>query len=121
MYFRDKITTSNLINIFKQKGVTIDKNTVDKLMNTVCDLYEADDIPWVLGYSGGKDSTAMLLRMLEENMPIDKIIFVDNLESNAKLPSNFPLKIFVITPFPKVILISFPYQRANFVLSIILL
>ena len=26
---------------------------------------------------GGKDSTAMLLRMLEENMPIDKIIFVD--------------------------------------------
>lgn len=25
----------------------------------------------------GKDSTAMLLRMLEENMPIDKIIFVD--------------------------------------------
>ena len=26
---------------------------------------------------GGKDSTAMLLRMLEENMQIDKIIFVD--------------------------------------------
>lgn len=44
----------------EKKGVTIDKNTVDKLMNTVCDLYEADDIPWVLGYSGGKDSTATL-------------------------------------------------------------
>lgn len=31
----------------------------------------------IVSFSGGKDSTAMLLRMLEENMPIDKIIFVD--------------------------------------------
>lgn len=31
----------------------------------------------IVNFSGGKDSTAMLLRMLEENMPIDKIIFVD--------------------------------------------
>ena len=27
----------------------------------------------IVSFSGGKDSTAMLLRMLEENMPIDKI------------------------------------------------
>lgn len=31
----------------------------------------------VVSFSGGKDSTAMLLRMLEENMPIDVILFCD--------------------------------------------
>lgn len=31
----------------------------------------------IVSFSGGKDSTAMLLRMLEENMPIDEIIFCD--------------------------------------------
>jgi 3'-phosphoadenosine 5'-phosphosulfate sulfotransferase (PAPS reductase)/FAD synthetase len=31
----------------------------------------------VVSFSGGKDSTAMLLRMLEEGKPIDEIIFCD--------------------------------------------
>lgn len=31
----------------------------------------------VVSFSGGKDSTAMLIRMLEENMKIDEIIFAD--------------------------------------------
>lgn len=31
----------------------------------------------VVSFSGGKDSTAMLLRMIEENMPIDVILFCD--------------------------------------------
>ena len=31
----------------------------------------------IVSFSGGKDSTAMLLRMLEENMTIDDIIFCD--------------------------------------------
>jgi len=31
----------------------------------------------IVSLSGGKDSTAMLLRMLEENMPIDLILFCD--------------------------------------------
>ena len=31
----------------------------------------------VVSFSGGKDSTAMLLRMLEENMPVDIILFCD--------------------------------------------
>lgn len=42
------------------RGVTITKDTVDGLMETVRNLYLADDIPWVVGYSGGKDSTATL-------------------------------------------------------------
>lgn len=31
----------------------------------------------IVSFSGGKDSTAMLLRMVEENMQIDEIIFCD--------------------------------------------
>jgi len=31
----------------------------------------------ILSFSGGKDSTALLLMMLEKNMPIDEIIFCD--------------------------------------------
>lgn len=31
----------------------------------------------IVSFSGGKDSTAMLIRMLEENMKIDEIIFAD--------------------------------------------
>jgi len=31
----------------------------------------------VVSFSGGKDSTAMLLRMIEENMPIDIILYCD--------------------------------------------
>ena len=36
------------------------KITVDALMEEVRELYTADSIPWVIGYSGGKDSTAIL-------------------------------------------------------------
>lgn len=44
----------------KNVGVTITKDTINGLMETVRNLYLADDIPWVIGYSGGKDSTATL-------------------------------------------------------------
>lgn len=40
--------------------VTITKDTINGLMNTIQNLYLCDDIPWVIGYSGGKDSTATL-------------------------------------------------------------
>lgn len=39
---------------------TINKEVIEGMMETVCNLYLADDIPWVIGYSGGKDSTATL-------------------------------------------------------------
>lgn len=38
----------------------ITKESINGLMETVRNLYLADDIPWVIGYSGGKDSTATL-------------------------------------------------------------
>ncbi len=40
--------------------MAITHDQVERLMTTVRDLYMADDIPWVIGYSGGKDSTATL-------------------------------------------------------------
>ena len=43
-----------------KKEVTITKDTINGLMNTIQNLYLCDDIPWVIGYSGGKDSTATL-------------------------------------------------------------
>ncbi len=32
---------------------------------------------YIVSFSGGKDSTAMLLRMLEENVQVDEILFCD--------------------------------------------
>lgn len=36
------------------------KATIARLLEEIADLYLADSIPWVVGYSGGKDSTATL-------------------------------------------------------------
>jgi len=36
------------------------KATLDQLKAEVRELYLADDVPWIIGYSGGKDSTAVL-------------------------------------------------------------
>ncbi|MFF3060184.1 DNA phosphorothioation system sulfurtransferase DndC [Streptomyces sp. NPDC057909] len=35
-------------------------DVVDELTSEVRELYTADEVPWVIGYSGGKDSTAVL-------------------------------------------------------------
>ena len=37
--------------------------TIDKLVNHVSKLYSEDEIPWIVGYSGGKDSSACLQLM----------------------------------------------------------
>lgn len=43
-----------------KNSVTITRDQIEGLMETIRNLYCADDIPWVIGYSGGKDSTATL-------------------------------------------------------------
>lgn len=43
-----------------KQGITITKDTINGLKDTIRNLYLCDDIPWVIGYSGGKDSTATL-------------------------------------------------------------
>jgi DNA sulfur modification protein DndC len=42
---------------FADRGL---KKTLATLMEEVVSLYTSDEIPWVIGYSGGKDSTATL-------------------------------------------------------------
>lgn len=42
---------------FKPDGF---KATISRLLHEITDLYQSDTIPWVVGYSGGKDSTATL-------------------------------------------------------------
>lgn len=39
---------------------TLTKEIIKGMQDTIRNLYLADDIPWVIGYSGGKDSTAAL-------------------------------------------------------------
>lgn len=45
------------ISAFESEGF---KKTLAALLSQIVDMYMADDIPWVIGYSGGKDSTATL-------------------------------------------------------------
>ncbi len=43
--------------VFKKLGY---KKTIGNLIKQTQELYLSDEIPWVIGYSGGKDSTAIL-------------------------------------------------------------
>lgn len=58
-----------------KQGVTITKDTIEGLKITIRSLYLADDIPWVIGYSGGKDSTAtlQLVWLALEELPPEKL------------------------------------------------
>lgn len=73
------------------RGVTITKEVVDGLMETVRNLYLADDIPWVIGYSGGKDSTATLqlvwlsLRELDKKQ-LKKPVHIINTDTLVESP-----------------------------------
>ncbi|WP_159788571.1 DNA phosphorothioation system sulfurtransferase DndC [Sodalinema gerasimenkoae] len=55
---------------------------VESLTREVQELYCADDIPWVVGYSGGKDSTAVLqliwnaLELLPEEKRVKKLYVI---------------------------------------------
>ena len=45
------------VSFFDEKGL---KATIDDTKSHIQKLYLSDSIPWVIGYSGGKDSTAIL-------------------------------------------------------------
>ena len=51
--------------------MAITKDLIDGLIVTIQNLYLAHDIPWMIGYSGGKDSTAavQLVWMAIEQLP----------------------------------------------------
>ena len=73
------------------RGVTVTKQSIEGLMETIRNLYLADEIPWVVGYSGGKDSTAtlQLVWMAIENLPVEqrtKTIHVINTDTLVESP-----------------------------------
>jgi len=49
--------SDNKDSVFAEHGL---KETVTRLIAQIQDLYQSDDIPWIVGYSGGKDSTSVL-------------------------------------------------------------
>ena len=57
---RQKMETNDVVqqhSAFTEKGL---KQVLDSSVEHVKNLYQSDSIPWVIGYSGGKDSTAIL-------------------------------------------------------------
>jgi DNA sulfur modification protein DndC len=51
------MATPNKASAFSDLGF---KATLEMLKEEIRELYQADDVPWIIGYSGGKDSTAVL-------------------------------------------------------------
>ncbi len=49
--------TTERKSAFKELGF---KKAIEALKAEIQDLYKSDDVPWIIGYSGGKDSTATL-------------------------------------------------------------
>lgn len=71
--------------------VTITRETIEGLKKTIQNLYLADDIPWVVGYSGGKDSTAVLqlVWLSLQDMPkeqLNKKVHVINTDTMVESP-----------------------------------
>lgn len=69
----------------------ITKENINGLITTVQNLYLADDIPWMIGYSGGKDSTAavQLVWMAIEGLPAElrkKPVHIMNTDTLVESP-----------------------------------
>ena len=72
-------------------GITINKDKIEGMKDTIRNLYLADDIPWVIGYSGGKDSTAtlQLVWYALRELPADKltkVVHVINTDTLVESP-----------------------------------
>lgn len=52
----------------------ISRESINGMIETIQNLYLSDSIPWMIGYSGGKDSTAtvQLVWMAIEKIPVEK-------------------------------------------------
>ena len=79
-------------SVFEQSGFG---RTVEEKVREIVSLYLEDQIPWVIGYSGGKDSTAALqlvwlaLRTLDESKRMKRVyvISTDTLVENPVVAS----------------------------------
>jgi len=66
------------------------KNTIASLCEEIRELYLADQVPWIIGYSGGKDSTAVLqlIWAAVQEIPLDQRKKIINVISTDTLVEN---------------------------------
>lgn len=66
------------------------KETIQVLETEIRELYLADQVPWIIGYSGGKDSTAVLQLIWSalEGLPVEKRTKVVHVISTDTLVEN---------------------------------
>ncbi len=87
-------TTSELVQPVKVRHSAFNElgfhPTIEQLQEEIRNLYVADDVPWIIGYSGGKDSTATLQLIwlaiaklpLEQRTKIIHVISTDTMVEN---------------------------------------
>lgn len=73
------------------KEITIDTKTIEGMKETIRNLYLSDDIPWVIGFSGGKDSSAtlQLVWLALEELPkakLNKTVHIINTDTMVESP-----------------------------------
>ena len=56
------------------------KQTIEKLIDHIAKLYLEDNIPWIVGYSGGKDSSACVQLMWKVLEKLKSDIYVMSVE-----------------------------------------
>ena len=57
---RDQAPDVPAFNLRRASSSFLEKGTLDQLLEQIHNVYLADNRPWVIGYSGGKDSTTAL-------------------------------------------------------------
>ena len=69
---KQKSNLSSQYSAFTETGF---KETVEFLKEEIRELYLEDEIPWIIGYSGGIDSTAVLLLIwiAVSTLPLEKL------------------------------------------------
>jgi DNA sulfur modification protein DndC len=80
------------VSAFKSLGI---EKTIEQKIEEIQSLYQENKIPWVIGYSGGKDSTAvtqltwMAINQLppEERMKPIYVITTDTMVENPVVSS----------------------------------
>jgi DNA sulfur modification protein DndC len=79
-------------DIRNSKGASAED--LDRVLSEILALYFDDQRPWVIGYSGGKDSTAVLRLVIEallkakaDGRPVNKPVFVVSSDTLVETPS----------------------------------
>lgn len=85
------------------KNLKVDRNLVKKVKNDIKEIYLMNDLPWVIGYSGGKDSTCTtqiiietIQEMKREGHKLTKPIYIisaDTLVENPMIVNTIHMSI----------------------------